>query len=115
MREDFLKKIGPLGSALIIFLSAIGIALAFTFDFGVPERYESQYDTAYYIQSVETMEELHEELKTFVFPALGGIVNSNLSADSNRIVIYIETAYYDRTIAALLRDFDGILFEFEAQ
>jgi len=112
MREDFLKKIGPAASILILVISALGIFLAFTVRFSPLERYESLHDTAYYMQNAETMAELHTELREFVFPVLPGITDSYVSPDGGCIVVHIDSANFTRTSTALIRDFDEALFEF---
>ena len=112
MRTGFLKKIGTAGSVLILVLSAIGIYMSYTVDLGVPERYISRHDTAYYAQSSETMSELLEELRENVFPLIEGITESFISPDSGLIVIRAERASFDRVKALILRDFNESLFEF---
>jgi len=112
MGSDFVKKVGPVGIILILVISAAGIFLSYTADLGVPQRYDSKHDTAYYTQNADTMTELLAELREFVFPALDGIVDSNLSEDGGHIVIHIDKSNYDKVRAVILRDFDESLFEF---
>jgi len=113
MRTDFLKKIGPFGAALILIISAVGIYLAFTVNLGVPERYESRHDMAYYTESAETMAELHSELIEFVFPGLEGITDSYISPEDTLIIVCVEKEFLNRVSAVLIRDFDESLFRFE--
>ena len=115
MRTDFLRKIGPFGAALILILSAVGIFMAFTADLGVPERYESRHDAAYYAQNADTMAELLAELREFVFPSLDGITDSYISRDSKHIVIHADSKSLGRVRAVIARDFSEELFIFESQ
>ena len=114
MREDFLKKIGPFGMALILILSAVGTYLAFTIDLGVPQRYLSLHDTEYYSSSAGTMAELLEELRENVFPSLEGITEAYVLPGGKLIRIRVTAEQYGRVRAAILRDFDESLFEFES-
>jgi len=111
MREGFLKKIGPLGMAIILIISAASIYMAFTVDLGVPQRYISQHDAEYYSQNAGTMEELLDELREFVFPALEGITESYVS-QGGRVVIHAEQEHLERVRILIIRDFDEALFEF---
>ena len=113
MGRDFIKKIGPLGMALIIIFGVLSTYMMFTADLGVPPRYRSLHETEYYRQSGETMEQLHDELREHVFPAMDGILESAVLQDSRQIRIRVNSAYYDRVKSAILRDFDEILFEFQ--
>ena len=111
MREDFLKKIGPLGAALILILSIVGIVLAFTVDLGASTRYDSRHDEAYYTQNAGTMAELLAELHDEVFPAYGGITNSYVAPSGDRIIIHIGDADLEQQLRFTLRAFDQALFE----
>jgi hypothetical protein len=111
--EDFVKKIGPFGAALVLVLSAVAIILAFTIDLGVPERYVSLHDTEYYMQNTETMAELLDELREHVFPRLEGITNSYVSPNGDVVVIYINEADFEKTRGTIVRDFEDIMFEFQ--
>ena len=113
MREDFLRKIGPIGAAFILIFSALGIILAFTVNLSAPVRHESLHDTAYYLQSAETMGELLSELREHVFPGLAGIGDSYVSPRGDRVVIHIDSANFPHTRGMILRDFDEVLFIFE--
>jgi hypothetical protein len=115
MGTDFLKKIGPLGAAIVLIISAAGIFLAFTADLGVPERHSSRHDTAYYAQNAATMAELLSELREFVFPSLEGVTGAYVSPDGERIIIHVERARQARVRAAIVRDFDESLFEFSTE
>jgi len=115
MRTGFLKKVGPFGAALILILSAIGIFLSFTVDLGVPDRYVSRHDAAYYSQNADTMAELLTELRDNVFPTHEGIIDSSISPDGRHIIITVERGRVDRVRALIHRDFDEELFIFRSQ
>ena len=112
MRAGFLKKIGPLGAAIILIVSALGLYMAFTADLGVPERYESLHSMEYYALSEDTMAQLLEELRENVFPRLDGILDSYLADGGKHIVIHTDRSNHDIVKAVILRDFDESLFEF---
>ena len=111
MREGFLKKIGPIGSALILILSAVGIALAFTIDLGASSRYDSRHDESYYTQTAENMAELLDELREEVFPKVDGITDSYVSQDGTCIIIQTNKTDAERQLRYILRSFDQALFE----
>jgi len=115
MGTDFFKKIGMFGAVLFLILSAAGVILFFTADLGVPDRYESRHDTAYYAQNADTMAELLGELREFVYPNIEGITESYLSADGKSIIIRAESRNLNRVRVTILRDFDEELFIFESQ
>ena len=112
MGKDFVKKIGPLGMVMILLFSAVGTFMLFSADLGAPPRYDSRHTAEYYGQSAETMEELHEELRIYVFPSIEGILESSVLPDGRQILIRTSPEHYDRVKAAILRDFDEALFEF---
>ena len=112
MGDDFLKKIRPAGAVFILVLSAVGIILAFTINLSLPKQYESMHDTAYYMQNSETMLELLDELRQFVFPALEGVTDSYIAPSSDRIVIQMDRAYLERNRSIITKSFDELLFEF---
>ena len=107
-----LKKLKPLGVILILGCAVIALIICFTADLGVPERYTSARDTAYYQTGPETMNELKDELTANVFPALEGILSCELDPETNRLVITVDEENYGKVSAVISRDFDPSLFEF---
>ena len=112
MGSDFLRKIGPIGAAIILIFSVVGTIMLFTVDFGYPPHYISLHDTEYYAQNEHTMTELLEELRDNIFPSLEGIQDSFVMPGGSFIVISTEKEHYDRVRAIILRDFDESLFIF---
>ena len=108
-----LQYIKPLGGILILILSALGIIMLFTVDFGVPERYDSLRETSYYAQNADTMAELLKELQANVFPAFPGSPDGTLNETGDKIIITADKADYGKVKSLLLRDFDESLFVFE--
>ena len=107
-----LEVIKPLGGIIILLISAMGIIMLFTTDLGVPKRYESLHETAYYRQSADTMAELLDELNKNVFPSLPGAPVGALNEEGDKIIITADKKELEKVSAVLMRDFDGSLFVF---
>jgi hypothetical protein len=108
-----LKKIKPIGVVVILGLSLLAFIMCLTVNLGVPKKYESRHDTAYYKESTGHMEELLSELKENVLPQLDGIQNSYYSEETGHIVIVANSRNYDKAAAVIKRDFDASLFDFQ--
>ena len=111
MKVD-LQTIKPLGGIIILVLSALGIIMLFTVDFGVPDRYESLRETEYYARNADTMAELLDELCEHVFPAYPGEPHGALNEAGDKIIITAGEKDFEKVKALILRDFDESLFVF---
>lgn len=107
-----LKKLKPFGIILILGCTVLALIVCFTADMGVPERYVSIHNTEYYAQNSDTMAELINEMEENVFPNIEGIEDYYINEETNQLVLVINSEYYGKTKAVILRDFDESLFEF---
>lgn len=110
--EDFVKKIGPFGSALFLALFVFFLIYCFT---AAPadslKGYEAPYDSDYYTQSSETLQQLQTELESNVFPKLKGIISSEI--EDGKIIITINGDSFAESRDAILTYYDESLFYFE--
>lgn len=114
---QFVKKIRPIGAAIVLLMGVLITITLFTVDLGVPPRHYPMHETEYYLQSVETMEKLKSELIEYVFPAFASakIITEIVQLPDNtlRLGVFVERDYLGRVRAVLERDFDPLLFVFE--
>ena len=106
-----IKKLKPLGVALILICAVLAVIICVTADLGVPDRYVSAHDTEYYRTDRGTMQELLDEFRNNVLPGLQGVKECRLNDAGDRVEVTIEGRYYARMRAVILRDFDASLFD----
>jgi hypothetical protein len=113
---QFIKKIGPLGAGLILFLSILITIVFFTADLGVPPRHEPLHDTEFYLESFANMTLLATELEQYIFPSFDTEIHAKVSETDDyglRVIVSVTQEYLGRVREVIQRDFDPILFKFE--
>ena len=108
--QDFVKKIGTLGSIFFLLLFVLFLVYCFTLKPNPLAEYVSPHDSTYYGQSEATLGELKTELETNVFPKLSG--NESCWISGNKLIVLIDQDSYKNTRSAILNYYDESLFEF---
>jgi len=108
--QAFVKKIGPFGSAFFLILFVVFLVYCFTAKPIPLVRYVSPHDSTYYAQSDATLGELKTELETNVFPKLTG--EERCEVKDGKLEIVIDSENFKSCRSAILKHFDGGLFEF---
>lgn len=110
--EDFVKKIGPFGCALFLALFVFFLIYCFTSAPADPLKgYEAPFDSEYYVQSSETLQQLQTELESNVFPKLKGIISSEIK--DYKLIITIKGDSFADSRDEILKYYDESLFYFE--
>ncbi len=108
--QDFVKKIGTLGSIFFLLLFVLFLVYCFTSKPKPLSGYVSPHDSAYYGQSDETLGELKTELETNVFPKLEG--NEKCWISGEKLAVELDQNSYTTTRSAILEYYGEGLFEF---
>lgn len=108
--QDFVKKIGVVGSIFFLLLFVLFLAYCFTPKPAPLSGYVSPHDSTYYGQNEATLSELKTELETNVFPKLSG--NESCWISDSKLIVAIDQASYAATRSAILNYYDESLFEF---
>ena len=109
--QDFVKKIRPAGCALFLFMLVMFFVICLKPGNSDPvPGYTPPHDSAYYMQSDETLSELEAELEENVFPYLEGYVKSEVS--DGVLAVTITEAKFFTVRSAVLKYYDRELFDF---
>lgn len=108
--QDFVKKIGTLGSIFFLLLFVLFLVYCFTLKPAPLAGYVSPHDSTYYGQSEATLGELKAELETNVFPKLSGDESCWIS--ERKLIVALDKDSYSSTRSAILNYYDESLFEF---
>jgi hypothetical protein len=109
--QAFLQRIGPAGMALFLVLAVLVTWICLTSGRDPVPGYAAPQTTEYYAAHLD---ELAEELKTNVFPALPEYTMSAAAEDGGTTVtVTIDSEHFVAGRGAILRYFDESLFSFE--
>ena len=108
--QEFVKKIGPLGSVLFLLIFVFTIVICFFPPKGGLSNYKPPQSSEYYAQSSETLAELKTELESNVFPHLGATIHADLSEGA--LIISTDADSMVLVKAALSEHFGNELFVF---
>lgn len=108
--QDFVKKIGAVGSAFFLLLFVVFLVYCFTVKPNPLAGYVIAHDSTYYSQNDSTLSELKTELEKNVFPKLDGIESCTVSDGTLEVVIDSES--FVTSQSAILKYYDKSLFEF---
>lgn len=108
--QDFVKKIGTLGSIFFLLLFVLFLVYCFTPKPAPLAGYISPHDSTYYGQSETTLNELKTELEANVFPKLIG--NESCWISDSKLIVALDQNSYSNTRSSILNYYDESLFEF---
>ncbi len=110
--QEFVKKIGPVGSVLFLLVFAAFLVMCF-----MPPKaadgFSPAYDTAYYTESAEHMEELKTELEKDLLPQLK--IDATTQISGEKLVVTFSEADYKAGAEGVLKHYDESLFVFEKE
>ncbi|PKM74365.1 MAG: hypothetical protein CVU91_00425 [Firmicutes bacterium HGW-Firmicutes-16] len=107
--QDFVKNIRPIGAAMFLMMLVLFLIICFTARPDPLLGYEAPHDSTYYAQNDATLGELKTELETNVFAKLSG--EESCTVKDGKLEIVIDSASFKSYRSALLKHFDGSLFE----
>lgn len=108
--NQFLKKIGPVGSGIFLVVFILFFVLCFTESRDELKGYEPPHDSGYYLRHPA---ELAQEIEMNVAPKLPGVEKVAYQPDDGKVVVHIEEDRFYPVQRALYRHFDRDLLILE--
>ena len=108
--NQFLKKIGPVGSGIFLVVFILFFLLCFAESRDELKEYDPPHDSSYYYRHPA---ELAQELETNVAPMLEGVKRLAYQPDDEKVVVHIEEDRFFAVRRALYRHFDRDLLILE--